>query len=318
MKNPSPNKYVISTKQFDVDYLLEVFQLVDDMKKNPKKYRRELEDKIVATLFYEPSTRTRFSFESAVHRLGGSVITTENAAEFSSSSKGETIEDSTRVMGAYADFIIMRHFDDEASEQAMEVTTVPLINAGSGKSQHPTQSLLDAYTIYQNFGRLDNLKIALVGDLLRGRTVGSLVYLLGKFPNNNFCFVSPENSRIKDGVKEYLQEHELAFTESDNLESCLKDTDILYMTRIQKERFKNRLEYEKAKGNLILDLLKVQAMKEEAIIMHPLPRVNEISVKVDDNKRAKYFEQAANGLWVRMALLKKLNDYNYNDENNKK
>jgi aspartate carbamoyltransferase catalytic subunit len=212
----------------------------------------------------------------------------------------------------------MRHFDDEASEQAMEVTTVPLINAGSGKSQHPTQSLLDAYTIYQNFGRLDNLKIALVGDLLRGRTVGSLVYLLGKFPNNNFCFVSPENSRIKDGVKEYLQEHELAFTESDNLESCLKDTDILYMTRIQKERFKNRLEYEKAKGNLILDLPKVQAMKEEAIIMHPLPRVNEISVKVDDNKRAKYFEQAANGLWVRMALLKKLNDYNYNDENNKK
>jgi aspartate carbamoyltransferase catalytic subunit len=318
MKNPSPNKYVISTKQFDADYLLEIFQLVDDMKKNPKNYRRELEDKIVATLFYEPSTRTRFSFESAVHRLGGSVITTENAAEFSSSSKGETIEDSTQVMGAYADFIIMRHFDDEASEQAMEVTTVPLINAGSGKSQHPTQSLLDAYTIYQNFGRLDNLKIALVGDLLRGRTVGSLVYLLGKFPNNNFCFISPENSQIKDGVKEYLQEHELVFTETDNLESCLKDTDILYMTRIQKERFRNRLEYEKAKGNLILDLPKVQTMKEDAIIMHPLPRVDEISVEVDDDKRAKYFEQAANGLWVRMALLKKLNDYNYNDENNKK
>jgi aspartate carbamoyltransferase catalytic subunit len=318
MKNPNPNQYVISTKQFEVDYLLEVFQLVDDMKENPQKYYRELKNKIVATLFYEPSTRTRFSFESAVHRLGGSVITTENAAEFSSSSKGETIEDSTRVMGAYADFIIMRHFDDEASERAMEVTTVPLINAGSGKSQHPTQSLLDAYTIYQNFGRLDNLKIALAGDLLRGRTVGSLVYLLGKFPGNHFCFISPENSRIKEGVKEYLRERDLTFTETDNLESCLRETDILYMTRIQKERFKRRLEYEKAKGNLVLTLAKVQTMKEEAIVMHPLPRVDEISVEVDDDKRAKYFEQAANGLWVRMALLKKLNDYNYNDKNNKK
>ena len=314
MKNPNPNKYVVSTKQFDVDYLLELFELTDDMRKNPKKYRRELEDKIVATLFYEPSTRTRFSFESAVHRLGGSVITTENAAEFSSSSKGETIEDSTRVMGAYADFIVMRHFDDEASEQAMEVTTVPLINAGSGKSQHPTQSLLDAYTIYQNFGRLDNLKIALAGDLLRGRTVGSLVYLLGKFPNNNFCFVSPENSRIKAGVKEYLQEHNLTFTESDNLESCLEDVDILYMTRIQKERFKSSLEYEKARGDLILDLPRVETMKKEAIIMHPLPRVDEISVEVDNDSRAKYFEQVANGLWVRMALLKKLNDYNYKED----
>ncbi len=309
VKKVNPTNHIISTEQFDVSYLLRLFTLVDQIRKNRKKYQNELKNKIVATLFYEPSTRTRFSFEAAVHSLGGSVITTENATEFSSFAKGETIEDSTKVMASYADFIVMRHFEDDSAEKAMSVASVPIINAGSGKKQHPTQALLDAYTIYHHFGRLDNLKVGFAGDLLRGRTVNSLVYLLAKFPKNKFYFIAPENSKIKKGIKDHLKRKGLKFQETDVLDKYLEEVDILYMTRIQKERFESEKEYEKAKGKLILDLPLVERMKENAIVMHPLPRVDEIAVEVDNNYRAKYFEQAANGLWVRMALLKDMNDH---------
>jgi aspartate carbamoyltransferase catalytic subunit len=307
-KYPDPYKHIVLTQQFTPDYLHQLFELTDRIKSSPKDFVETLRGKVVATLFYEPSTRTRFSFESAIHRLGGSVITTENAKEFSSASKGETIEDSIRVISAYADFIVMRHYQDDASKRALTATQVPLINAGSGKSQHPTQALLDAYTLYEQFGRLDNLHIAVVGDLLRGRTCDSLVYVLSKYPNNTFYFVAPENSRVKQSLREHLEEKGIQYKETDDLAQVLPLVDMLYMTRIQKERFATVEEYEEAKGTLILDAENIKQMKQEAIIMHPLPRVDEITVTVDTDKRARYFEQAANGLWVRMALLKMLND----------
>jgi len=306
----NPKKHILSSEQFSKEYLFEVFRLVNDIKKNKEKYNNVLKNKIVAMLFYEPSTRTRLSFESATLYLGGSKITTENASKFSSASKGETIEDSIKVVSAYADFIVMRHFDDNALERALKTAEVPLINAGSGKSQHPTQALLDTYTIYENFKRLDNLKIAFVGDLLRGRTVNSLVHLLSKFDNNEFYFVSPENSKIKKEVKEYLNKNNTKYFETNNLDTVLNEIDILYMTRIQKERFEDEKEYLKAKGKFILNSKNIEKIKKDAIIMHPLPRVDEIEISFDNNSRAKYFEQAKNGLYIRMAILKLLNDNN--------
>jgi aspartate carbamoyltransferase catalytic subunit len=266
-----------------------------------------LRGKIVATLFYEPSTRTRFSFESATYRLGGEVITTENAQEFSSATKGETIEDSIRVMSAYADFIVMRHFEEDSSKRAISTAKVPVINAGSGKSQHPTQALLDVYTIWKELGTLEDIHVAVVGDLLRGRTCDSLVYLLSKFGGTHFSFVSPENCNVKESLKEHLEEEGSTYEEIDDMNVCIEKVDALYMTRIQKERFHNTEEYEAAKGKFILGESDANKMKDDAIIMHPLPRVDEISVNVDVNKRARYFEQAENGLWVRMALLVLLN-----------
>lgn len=310
LKELSPKKHVVLSQQFSKEFLYDLFKLVDEIKKNPQNFSNELRGKIVAMLFYEPSTRTRFSFESAVLRLGGHTITTENGKEFSSVSKGETIEDTIRMVNGYADFIVMRHFEDDSSKRGVSVAEVPLINAGSGKSQHPTQALLDLYTIYQEFKRLDNLKVAVVGDLLRGRTCDSLVYLLSKFDGNVFYFVSPDNSKVKESLKEHLIENNYEFYESENLEEVLPKLDVCYMTRVQKERFLTTEEYEKAKGQFILDKENVELMKDNAIIMHPLPRIDEITIEVDENKRARYFEQARNGLFVRMGLLKTLNDNN--------
>lgn len=307
---PSPYKHCLLSQQFEPDFLIEVFELADAIRTNPKAYAETLKGKVVATLFYEPSTRTRLSFESAVLRLGGGVISTENAKEFSSASKGETIEDTMRIISLYADIIVMRHFDDDSYIRGLATVGVPLVNAGSGKSQHPTQGLLDTYTIWRHFGRLENLHIAVVGDLLRGRTCDSLVYLLSKFSGNTFSFVSPENSRLKEGLKEHLTEHSVPFAEVDTLEPILPKVDVLYMTRIQKERFDDPAEYEKAKGKFVLTKQGVDSMKKDAIIMHPLPRVDEIAVEADGDSRAGYFEQAGNGLWVRMALLKILSDNN--------
>jgi aspartate carbamoyltransferase catalytic subunit len=300
----------VLSQQFTPEFLEELFSLTDAIRKNPGKYSNALRGKIVATLFYEPSTRTRFSFESAAQRLGGAILTTENAKEFSSASKGETIEDSIRVISAYADFIVMRHYEDDSSKRALSATLVPLINAGSGKSQHPTQALLDVYTIQKNCGRLGNLSIAVAGDLLRGRTCDSLVYLLSKFQGNTFHFVSPPNSRVKESLKEHLDEYKFMYREHEKIDDILADVDVLYMTRVQKERFATKEEYEEAKSGFSLTAPDVSKMKEDAIVMHPLPRVDEIALEVDDDPRAKYFEQAANGLWVRMALLKILNDNN--------
>ncbi len=262
-----------------------------------------LKGKIMASLFYEPSTRTRFSFESAMLRLGGNVITTENAREFSSASKGETLEDSISVINHYADVIVMRHYEMGASERAAKVSQVPIINAGDGAGQHPTQALLDLYTIYREIGRTNDLSIAMMGDLRNGRTVRSLAYLLGKYSGIHITFVSPKEIAIADDIKEYLKRHHVSFEETEDMESVIEKVDVIYQTRIQKERLSEEA-YERVNGCYVLTLDHANRMKPNSIIMHPLPRVGEILPEVDASPRAAYFKQAKYGLLVRMALLK--------------
>jgi aspartate carbamoyltransferase catalytic subunit len=263
-----------------------------------------MKNKIMASLFYEPSTRTRFSFESAMLRLGGSVITTENAKEFSSAAKGETLEDSIRVINHYADVIVLRHSEEGASKRASLVSNIPVINAGDGPGQHPTQALLDLYTIQRELKKINGISIALIGDLKHGRTVRSLVYLLGKYKNIKIYLVSPKGLKIGDDIKEYLDKHKTNYTETEDLLSIIKTVDVIYQTRIQKERFESVKEYEKFKGYYKIDLKIVNQMKSKSIIMHPLPRVDEISPEVDSSHKAIYFKQAYYGLLIRMALLK--------------
>ena len=269
-----------------------------------------LKGKTIAMLFYEPSTRTRLSFETAANLLGAITEMTENAQEFSSAAKGETLQDTIRTVNAYADFIVMRHKDNDSSEIASTASEVPIVNAGSGTGQHPTQALLDLFTIYNKLKRTKNLTIALVGDLARGRTVNSLVYLASKFPGNKFYFVAPDNSRVKYGIKKHLDEHDVEYIETADMNEAMKNSDVVYMTRIQKEYFDDEEEYEKAKGKFKIGPKEMKLMKENTILMHPLPRVDEIDTAVDEDPRAIYFEQAQNGLYVRMALLKMLNDAN--------
>jgi aspartate carbamoyltransferase catalytic subunit len=239
-------------------------------------------------------------------RLGGSILSTENAREFSSAAKGESLEDSIRITSMYADVITLRHYEEDAAERAAKVATVPIINAGSGKGQHPTQALLDLYTIKREHGHIDGLSIAFVGDLKHGRTVRSLAYLLGKFDSVRIHFISPSELRIGADIKEYLDRHGVAYTESDDLESALGHIGVLYQTRIQKERFEDALQYELLKHAYRIDRETVSRMRPGAIVMHPLPRVDEIAVEVDQLPQAVYFKQAQYGLLVRMALLKML------------
>ena len=257
----------------------------------------------MASLFYEASTRTRFSFESAMLRLGGDVISTENAAEFSSAAKGETLEDTIRVINHYADVIVLRHPEQGASAKAAAVSKIPVINAGDGSGQHPTQALLDLYTIKKELGAIDGIHIVLVGDLKHGRTVRSLAYLLGKYKNISISFISPLVLAIGNDIKEYLVRHKVVYEELENWDGVLKKADVVYQTRIQKERFKNPREYKKLKGKYILTLNKVKQMKKNTIIMHPLPRIDEIAIEVDSLPQAAYFRQAKNGVYIRMALL---------------
>jgi aspartate carbamoyltransferase catalytic subunit len=299
--------HVVESQQFDRDLLDTVFQVADEMKADlgaqPRRFERALESKIMASLFYEPSTRTRFSFESAMKRLGGRIITTENAKEFSSAAKGESLVDSTRIIGGYADIIVMRHHEAGSAIRAAEVSRIPIINAGDGPGQHPTQALLDLYTIKDNCHRIEGVKIAMVGDLKYGRTVRSLAYLLAKYQDIEIFFVSPPVCRMDEDIKTYLDRHEVVWREEELLDKILPVVDCVYMTRIQKERFNDPQDYEAAAGKYILDLPRVQLMKPDAIIMHPLPRVDEIPPEVDADPRARYFQQARNGLYVRMALL---------------
>ena len=257
----------------------------------------------MASLFYEPSTRTRFSFEAAMLRLGGSIITTENAREFSSAAKGESLYDSTRIINGYADIIVMRHHEAGSAEKAAQVSTAPVINAGDGAGQHPTQALLDLYTIQSHFHEINNLKVAMVGDLKYGRTVRSLSYLLTKYSGIRIFFVSPSVCRMESDIKNYLDKAGVSWEEETDLDTVLPLVDCVYMTRIQRERFIVPEDYDEAAGKYILTLDKVRRMKPDAIIMHPLPRLNEIPQEVDDDPRAYYFEQAQNGLYIRMALL---------------
>ena len=294
-------KHIIESQQFDRKTIEHIFKITDSILKlnnNP------LRGKIMASLFYEASTRTRFSFESAMLRLGGDVISTENAAEFSSAAKGETLEDTIRVINHYADVIVLRHPEKGASAKAAAVSKIPVINAGDGSGQHPTQALLDLYTIKKELGAIDGIHIVLVGDLKHGRTVRSLAYLLGKYKNISISFISPLVLAIGNDIKEYLRRHKVVYEELENWDGVLKKADVVYQTRIQKERFKSLPKYKKLKGRYILTLNKVKQMKKNTIIMHPLPRIDEIAVEVDSLPQAAYFRQAQYGLLVRMALLK--------------
>ncbi len=293
---------LISCEQFTKENLKEIFDLADVVKANPEKYLNALQGKVVTTLFFEPSTRTRLSFETAVVRLGARLVSTENGKSNSSSTKGETLEDTIKVVTGYTDAIIMRHSFDDAAQRAQKVSTVPVINAGSGKGEHPTQSLLDAYTIRREKGRLDNLKIALLGDLINGRTIHSLIKLFGLYDNIEFYGLSKENLALPEKYVKIIEESGNKYFKCTSFDDIPKDVDIMYHTRIQAERCDEDL----GKEEFIINKEILDQFSENTIVMHPLPRVDEISTDIDDDKRAKYFEQAHNGMWVRMALLLKI------------
>ncbi|MBI2043760.1 aspartate carbamoyltransferase [Candidatus Pacearchaeota archaeon] len=295
-------RHVLESQQFTREDLHALFKKADELR---NKSEDLLNGKILATLFYEPSTRTRLSFEAAMLRLGGKILTTENAKEFSSAIKGESIKDTVKVISSYADCIVIRHYEEGAAKEAAESSLVPIINGGDGKGQHPTQALLDIYTIYREFGRVDNLKIAMVGDLANGRTVRSLSYLLGKFDGIEITFVSPDNLKMGDDIKEYLERHNVMFHEEDDLNKVISEVDVIYVTRIQKERM-SREEYDKANGKYVINQSNFHLIKPNARLMHPLPHVEEISLSheiEESDKRVAYFRQSENGLYIRMALL---------------
>ncbi|KAF2290523.1 hypothetical protein GH714_014249 [Hevea brasiliensis] len=296
---------VIEAQQFDREILSAIFEVAREMEKIEKNSpgSQILKGYLMATLFYEPSTRTRLSFESAMKRLGGEVLTTENAREFSSAAKGETLEDTIRTVEGYSDIIVMRHFESGAARRAAVTASIPIINAGDGPGQHPTQALLDVYTIDREIGKLDSIRVALVGDLANGRTVRSLAYLLAKYQDVTIYFVSPD----VDDIKDYLTSKGVKWEESADLMEVASKCDVVYQTRIQRERFGERIDlYEEARGKYIVDREVLNVMQKHAVVMHPLPRLDEITVDVDADPRAAYFRQAKNGLYIRMTLLKLL------------
>jgi aspartate carbamoyltransferase catalytic subunit len=300
--------HVIEAQQFDLPTLSHLFNVTEEMERVVARGGTDdFHSRLMATLFYEPSTRTRFSFETAMHRLGGRVISTENAAEFSSVAKGETLEDTIRIMNGYVDVIVLRHNEVGAAKRAASVSRVPIINAGDGAGQHPTQALLDLYTIRKEIGSIDGLKIAMVGDLAQGRTVRSLTYLLSKFKDVKMYFVAPPLLKMKEDILEHLRERRTWFAEETMLDRVLPEVDVVYQTRVQKERFGDRIaDYESCRDVYVISQASLRQMKSDAIIMHPLPRLGEIAMEVDLDRRAAYFRQAQNGLFVRMALLSTL------------
>ena len=293
--------HVVRTQQFTRASLKQLFELADRLSEQQDD---SLRGKIMASLFFEPSTRTRFSFESAMMRLGGNVLTAENGRESSSSVKGETLEDTIRVMNYYADVIVMRHPEAGASERASKISDIPVINAGDGAGQHPTQALLDLYTIERELGRTDGITIAFVGDLKYGRAARSLAYLLGKYSDIKIIFVSEPQLRAESDIKEYLRRHNITFDETEEFEPAIKRADVVYQTRIQKERFASEEDYKERFGKYVIDRRIADSMKDGAIIIHPLPRVGEITPEVDDSPHAVYFKQVGYGHAVRMALLR--------------
>jgi len=295
-------RHVVEVAQFDREMVEDLFARADRMRDLPRG-DGPLSGRILATLFYEPSTRTRLSFESAMMRLGGHVISTENAREFSSAIKGETVEDTVRIVAGYADAIVIRHFEQGAATRAASVSPVPIINGGDGPGEHPTQALLDLYTIKHELGRIDGLKVALVGDLRYGRAVRSLALLFRLTNGTQLYFVSPPNVPMGDDVRDALAEHGITFVDQGDLQAVLPQVDVVYQTRIQRERFASEAEYEAARGIYVIDEQDVANMKQSAILLHPLPRVDEIAPEVDADPRAAYFRQAHNGVYIRMALL---------------
>ena len=260
----TPLQHFYESQQLNPELVYHLFRQADSLRVNKSFIKQKpLEGKILASLFYEPSTRTRFSFESAMIRLGGNILSTENASEFSSSIKGETIEDTVRVLHSYADCIVLRHFAEGTAKKAAQLSNVPIINAGDGGGQHPTQSLLDIYTIQREIGRLHDLKVAIVGDLANGRTARSLCYLLAKFERNHIIFLAPDNLKMKPDIKHYLQMHETSYEEASSLPIILPQVDVVYMTRLQKERMRPN-EYKKAKGKYVITLENLLLMRKDA------------------------------------------------------
>jgi aspartate carbamoyltransferase catalytic subunit len=302
-------KHVISARQFkDPEFLLWLFESAHQMERDDvfRALTDPLRGRILATLFFEPSTRTRFSFEAAMQKLGGGVLTAENARANSSATKGETISDTIRVVSGYADAIAIRHYEPGTAEAAARISPVPIINAGDGVGEHPTQALADMYTIKKELGRLSGLRVALVGDLLNGRTIHSLLPLLCLYPGVTIDLISPWQLRLPLAYREYLMEKGIAFHEGEKLEGVIEQADVAYITRVQSERFASKDEYDAVKDVYVINAEIADRLKPEAIIMHALPRINEISPEVDANARAAYFRQAKNALYIRMALLKYL------------
>lgn len=297
---------LIDITDFSVEELDELLQTACDISENPKKYAEVCHGKKLATLFFEPSTRTRLSFEAAMLELGGSVFGFSEAGS-SSAAKGESVADTAKMISCYADIMTMRHPKEGAPYVAAINATIPVINAGDGGHCHPTQTLADLLTIYRELGRLDNLTVGFCGDLKYGRTVHSLLAALARYHNIKIVLISPEELKLPEYVKlEVLDKHSMAYEETTSLDDAIGKLDVLYMTRIQRERFDDPAEYERLKDSYVLTTEKMSAAKAEMRVLHPLPRVNEISVKVDKDPRAAYFRQALNGKYMRMALIIKL------------
>lgn len=295
-------RHLINPLDFTVEELDKLFDLANDMEKYPAKYAEVCKGKKLATCFYEPSTRTRLSFEAAMLNLGGSVLGFSDAGS-SSASKGESVSDTIRVISAYADICAMRHPKEGAPMVAASKSGIPVINAGDGGHQHPTQTLTDLLTIRSLKGRLGNFTIGLCGDLKFGRTVHSLIDALTRYTDVKFVFISPEELRVPDYITEILQEKNIPYEEVIRLEDVLPKLDLLYMTRVQRERFFNEEDYIRLKDFYILTKEKMELASKDMLVLHPLPRVNEISVEVDEDERAVYFKQAKYGVYVRMALI---------------
>ncbi|NLJ90493.1 MAG: aspartate carbamoyltransferase [Clostridiales bacterium] len=299
-------RHLIAPEDLSVSDLDELLKLADDIYKNPKKYAKVCEGKKIATLFYEPSTRTRLSFEAAMLNLGGSVLGF-SSADSSSATKGESVADTMRVISSYADICAIRHPKEGAPLVAAHNSTIPVINAGDGGHNHPTQTLTDLLTIKELKGRLNNLTIGCCGDLKFGRTVHSLIHTLTRYDNNSFVLISPDELKIPAYLREeVLEQNNVPYEEVRYLEDSLPKLDLLYMTRVQKERFFNEEDYVRLKDSYILDLEKMKYAKDDMLVLHPLPRVNEIAAEVDNDPRAVYFKQAEYGVYVRMALIIKL------------
>ena len=299
-------KYLIDPMDLSVEEIDELIDIANDIIKDRTRYQDVCRHKILATLFFEPSTRTRLSFESAMLSLGGSVLGFSSASN-TSASKGESVSDTISVVSSYCDIIAMRHPKEGAPLVATRKSTVPLINAGDGGHNHPTQTLTDLLTIYREKGRLDNLTIGFCGDLKFGRTVHSLTKAMSRYKNIKFVFIAPPELKIPEYLKhDLLDAKNLDYKEVETIEEIIEDLDILYMTRVQKERFFNEQDYIRLKDTYILDLKKLEKSKSDLIVMHPLPRVNEITTEVDDDPRAKYFDQVQNGRFMRMALILKM------------
>lgn len=292
-------KHLVSITDFTKEEILSVLQLASEFEQN--KHQRLLHDKVVASVFFEPSTRTRLSFETAVNRLGGRVIGFSDARN-TSVSKGESLKDSIMMIANYADLIIMRHPVEGSARYASEISRIPVINAGDGANQHPSQTMLDLYSIQKTQGTLDGLTITMVGDLKYGRTVHSLIMAMSHF-NTRFKFIAPKELEIPGEYKRFLDQKGLPYSEHRELAENIQDADIIYMTRVQQERFTDPVEYEKVKNVYSLRNSMLDKTKDNVKILHPLPRVNEINIDVDDNPKAYYFTQAENGVYARMGII---------------